>query len=386
MTSTLETITGYSEQLVKIRHDLHMYPELGFEEERTASIVAEQLESFGIEVHRGIGKTGVVGVLRGRGDGGRRIGLRAELDALPIDETTNLQFRSRRPGVFHGCGHDGHMVMLLGAARYLAESRNFDGAAIFIFQPAEEGLGGARAMLADGLFERFPCDEIYALHNVPTGPSGHVALRPGAAMAAADFFDVKISGRGAHAAQPQRAIDPIVVGSTFAQAAQTIVGRNLDPLKSSVLSITQFQAGSAYNIIPEAAYLAGTIRTFDRDIRDIVAERLLSIAAGIGSAFGARIDVEIRDVFSVLENWQEQTTAAANVATELFGADRVDASAPPQLASEDFADMLKVVPGAYLWFGQQQGPALHNPNYVFDDGIIPQGASLLARLVERRSA
>jgi hippurate hydrolase len=386
MTSTLETITGYSEQLVKIRHDLHMYPELGFEEERTASIVAEQLESFGIEVHRGIGKTGVVGVLRGRGDGGRRIGLRAELDALPIDETTNLQFRSRRPGVFHGCGHDGHMVMLLGAARYLAESRNFDGAAIFIFQPAEEGLGGARAMLADGLFERFPCDEIYALHNVPTGPSGHVAVRPGAAMAAADFFDVKISGRGAHAAQPQRAIDPIVVGSTFAQAAQTIVGRNLDPLKSSVLSITQFQAGSAYNIIPEAAYLAGTIRTFDRDIRDIVAERLLSIAAGIGSAFGARIDVEIRDVFSVLENWQEQTTAAANVATELFGADRVDASAPPQLASEDFADMLKVVPGAYLWFGQQQGPALHNPNYVFDDGIIPQGASLLARLVERRSA
>jgi hippurate hydrolase len=386
MTSTLETITGYSEQLVKIRHDLHMYPELGFEEERTASIVAEQLESFGIEVHRRIGKTGVVGVLRGRGDGGRRIGLRAELDALPIDETTNLQFRSRRPGVFHGCGHDGHMVMLLGAARYLAESRNFDGAAIFIFQPAEEGLGGARAMLADGLFERFPCDEIYALHNAPTGPSGHVALRPGAAMAAADFFDVKISGRGAHAAQPQRAIDPIVVGSTFAQAAQTIVGRNLDPLKSSVLSITQFQAGSAYNIIPEAAYLAGTIRTFDRDIRDIVAERLLSIAAGIGSAFGARIDVEIRDVFSVLENWQEQTTAAANVATELFGADRVDASAPPQLASEDFADMLKVVPGAYLWFGQQQGPALHNPNYVFDDGIIPQGASLLARLVERRSA
>ncbi len=385
MTFALDTIAGYSEQLVKIRHDLHMHPELGFEEERTAGVVASLLASWGIEVHTGIGKTGVVGVLRGR-DGMRSIGLRAELDALPIEEATNLEYRSHRPGVFHGCGHDGHMTILLGAARYLAETKNFSGNAIFIFQPAEEGRGGARAMLADRLFERFPCNEIYALHNAPGGPRGRVMLRPGAAMAAADFFDVTVTGRGAHAAEPQNSIDPIAAAVAFAQAAQTILSRNVDPLKSAVVSITRLVSGTAYNVIPDAAEMSGTIRTFDHDIRALVARRMREIGEGVAAAFDAQVTVDIRDCFSVLENWPEQTAAAAAIAAEAFGADNVDAAARPQLASEDFADMLKVVPGAYLWFGQSEGPALHNPSYVFDDGIIPLGASMLANLVERRSS
>lgn len=386
MTSALEKIASYTDQLVKIRHDLHMHPELGFEEERTANVVAEHLASWGFEVYRGIGKTGVVGTLRGRSGEGRRIGLRAELDALPIEEATDLPFRSRNPGVFHGCGHDGHMVMLLGAARYLAETRNFSGSAIIVFQPAEEGLGGARAMIADGLFDRFPCDEIYALHNIPAGPRGHVAMRPGAAMAAADFFDVKIVGRGGHAAQPQFGIDPILVGGAVIQALQTIISRNVDPLQSAVLSITKFQAGSAYNIIPESAELAGTIRTFGQATRALAADRFRQIVAGVAVAFGAQVDIEIRDVFSVLENWPDQTKAASSIASELFGSENVNAAAEPQLASEDFADMLKVVPGAYIWLGQTAGPALHNESYVFDDSIISHGALMLSSLVERRSA
>jgi hippurate hydrolase len=384
--SGLERIYGYTEQLVKIRHDLHMHPELGFAEERTAGVITKLLGSWGIEVHKGIGKTGVVGVLRGRGDNGRRVGLRAELDALPLEEATGLKYGSREPGVFHGCGHDGHMAILLGAARYLAETRAFNGSVVFIFQPAEEGGGGARAMLADGLFDRFPCDEIYALHNVPTGPRGRIGMRVGPAMAAADFFDIKIVGRGSHAAQPQRSIDPIAVGVTLVQALQTILSRNIDPLNSAVLSVTRIQAGSTYNVIPETAHIAGTIRTFEQDVRVLAAKRLRGLAAGIGEAFDAAIAVEIQDVFSVLTNNEEQTKAAVNIASELFGAENVDAEAAPQLASEDFADMLKVVPGCYLWLSQTAGWALHNPKYVFDDAIIPQGAWMLASLAERRTA
>jgi amidohydrolase len=381
-----DRISPYLDELVAIRRDLHAHPELGFEEERTSGIVAERLSAWGFEVHRGIGKTGVVGVLHGKSADGRRIGLRADMDALPIEETTNLSYRSTRPGKMHACGHDGHTTMLLGAARYLSETRAFDGTAVLIFQPAEEGLGGARAMIADGLFERFPCDEIYGLHNSPHGPHGLISIRPGAAMAAADFFDVRIAGRGAHGAHPDQAIDPTVVALTLGQAMQTIVSRNADPLAAVVVSITQMHGGSAYNVIPETTHLAGTVRTFDPPMRELACRRIRELGAGVGAAFNAEVEVEIRDIFSVLHNSEEQARAAAEIAAELFGPSNVDPTAPPKMGSEDFADMLHAVPGAYVWLGQEPGPALHNAGYDFDDTIIPIGASLLARLVEKRTA
>ena len=384
--SPIDRIQTYAGELTALRRDLHAHPELGFEEVRTSGIVAGLLESYGIEVHRGIGGTGVVGVLKGRSDNGRRIGLRADMDALPIEEETNLPYRSTIPGKMHACGHDGHTTMLVGAARYLAETRDFDGTAIFVFQPAEEGLGGARAMLADGLFQKFPCDEIYGLHNQPHGPHGAIKLRPGPIMAAADFFDIKVRGRGIHAAQPHHGVDPILISTALAQAMQSIVSRNADPLKSIVVSITRIQAGSAYNIVPESAELAGTIRTFDRDLRALASRRIRELAAGYAAAYGAEIDVEIKDVFSVLENAPEQAAAAAEIAAEVVGDDKVDIHASPRMGSEDFADMTMAVPGAYAWIGSNPGPGLHNASYNFDDTIIPIGSAYLARLVERRTA
>ncbi len=383
--SPIDRIKTYADELTALRRDLHAHPELGFEEVRTSGIVADLLEGYGIEVHRGIGGTGVVGVLKGRGGSGRRIGLRADMDALPIEEETNLPYRSTYPGKMHACGHDGHTTMLVGAARYLAETRDFDGTAIFVFQPAEEGRGGARAMLADGLFEKFPCDEIYGLHNQPNGPHGAIGLRPGPIMAAADFFDIRVQGRGIHAAQPHKGIDPIVIITGLAQAMQSIVSRNADPLKSIVLSITRLNAGSAYNVVPESADMAGTIRTFDRDLRALASRRIRELAAGFAAAYGAEITVEIQDVFSVLENAPEQTRAAAEIAAELFGDAQVNTSAPPRMGSEDFADMALKVPAAYAWLGSNPGPGLHNASYNFDDTIIPIGSAYLARLVERRA-
>ncbi|WP_264047598.1 M20 aminoacylase family protein [Methylobacterium flocculans] len=384
--SPIDRIKDFADDLVAIRRDFHAHPELGFEEVRTSGIVAQELARYGVTVHRGIGGTGVVGVLEGRTGSGRCIALRADMDALPIEEETNLSYRSTVPGKMHACGHDGHTTMLLGAARYLAETRDFDGTALFVFQPAEEGQGGARAMIADGLFEKFPCDEIYAIHNQPNGPHGKIKLRPGPAMAAADFFDIRITGRGAHAAQPQQGIDPIVVGSTLVQALQSIVSRNADPLKSAVLSVTQFHAGAAYNVIPEGAHITGTVRTFDADLRTLVSARIREIAKGIAVAYGAVIDVEIRDVFSVLMNSPEHAAAAADVARELFGPEGVDDQSKPRMGSEDFADMVARVPGAYAWIGGTPGPGLHNASYDFDDSIIPLGSAFLARLVECRTA
>ena len=383
--SAIDHITGYVDDLIAIRHDLHAHPELGFEEERTSGIVAEHLEKFGIEVHRGLGKTGVVGVLRGR-PGQRRIGLRADMDALPLEEETNLPYRSTVPGKMHACGHDGHTTMLLGAARYLAETKDFDGTAVFVFQPAEEGLGGARAMIADGLFETFPLDEIFGIHNFPGGPHGTLMTRPGPMMAAADFFDIRITGRGAHGAQPHEGIDPIIVATALAQAMQSIVSRNADPLKSAVLSITQIHSGAAYNVIPENAHLAGTVRTFDPALRTLIGERIRGLAQGFAKAYGARIEVDLRDVFSVLTNSAEHAAAAGEIATELFGADNVNADPKLRMGSEDFADMLAAVPGAYAWLGATPGPGLHNASFDFDDSIIPLGSAFLARIVERRSA
>ncbi|CAA2160849.1 putative hydrolase YxeP [Methylobacterium brachiatum] len=383
--SPIDHIKTFADELTALRRDLHAHPELGFEEVRTSGIVADLLETFGCEVHRGIGGTGVVGLLKGRTDNGRRIGLRADMDALPMDEETNLPYRSTYPGKMHACGHDGHTTMLVGAARYLAETRNFDGTAVFVFQPAEEGRGGARAMLKDGLFEKFPCDEIYGLHNQPGG-HGRIKLRPGPVMAAADFFDIHIRGTGAHAAQPHGGNDPIIIATGLAQALQSIVSRNADPLKSIVLSITRIEAGTAYNVIPETAHLAGTIRTFDKEIRALVGTRMRAIAAGFAAAYGAEVKVEIHDMFSVLENAPEQAAAATAVATELLGAANVEPNAVPKMGSEDFADMAQVVPAAYVWLGSNPGPGLHNASYNFDDSIIPIGSAFLARMVESRTA
>lgn len=378
-------IESFKADLTAIRHDLHAHPEIGFEETRTAAIVAEALKSYGLdEVHTGLGGTGVVGILKGSGGEGRRIGLRADMDALPMDELTNLPYRSTYPGRFHGCGHDGHTTMLLGAARYLARNREFTGTVVFVFQPAEEGLGGARAMLADGLFERFPCDEIYGLHNMPDLDIGQVAVFPGKAMAGASFFDIAIKARGSHAAMPHNSKDAIVIAMALAQNLQTIVSRNVEPLKPAVLSITKMNSGSAYNVIPEEATLAGTIRFFHDEVGELVRTRMREIAAGVAQSYGCEIDVDIRDVFTVLENDEAATEALREAAAEIVGTEGVITEPRPTMGSEDFADMLKTVPGSYCWVGHGGTVPLHNPGFILDDEILPIGASLLARIAQKR--
>ena len=384
--SALDRINAFAGELTALRPDIHAHPEIGFEEVRTPGVVARQLEKYGIEVHTGIGKTGVVGIVHGKRPGNRRVGLRADMDALPMDEINDLSWKSKTSGKFHGCGHDGHTTMLLGAARYLAETRDFSGSVALIFQPAEEGLGGARAMIADGLFQRFPCDEVYGIHNFPGSPFGQISMRKGPAMAGSDFFDIRITGKGAHGAMPEHSCDPIMVGAALAQSIQTIVSRNAPPLEGAVVSITKFNSGTAYNIIPETAHLAGTIRIFDDKVRKLVEKRMRELAAGMAAAYGAKIDVEIRDIFSVLRNADEQTDAIAQTARDLFGADNVVTDADPKMGSEDFADMSMVAPGAYVWIGMGPGPAVHNPGYQFNDDILPLGASLLATVAERRLA
>jgi hippurate hydrolase len=381
---TLERIDAFADELTAIRRDLHAHPEVGFEEVRTSGIVADKLTSWGVEVHRGLGGTGVVGVLKGKGSGGKRIGLRADMDALPMEENTNLAWRSTIPGRFHGCGHDGHTTMLLGTARYLAETRNFDGTVHFIFQPAEEGLGGARAMIKDGLFKQFPCDEIYGLHNAPDMNHGEVGIFPGPAMAAADFFDITIKGYGAHGAMPERSKDPVVIAMTLGQAMQSIVSRNVNPLESAVLSITQIHSGSAYNVIPDDAKLCGTVRCFSEKIRLQIRERMRTLAAGMATAFDCEIKVDIRDGFSVLVNQEEHSKVVEEVARTIVGDSNVITRSKPKMGSEDFADMLHAVPGAYFWVGHEGSVPVHNPGFYLDDKILPIGASMFARIVETR--
>ena len=380
----IDRIEGYADELIAIRRDLHAHPEIGFEEHRTSGIVAEKLAQWGIEVHRGLGGTGVIGLLKGKGGGKKRIGLRADMDALPMEEKTNLPWRSTIPDRFHGCGHDGHTTILLGTARYLAETRNFDGTVAFIFQPAEEGLGGARAMIKDGLFEKFPVDEVYGLHNAPQLGPGQVAIAPGACMASADFFDITINGYGSHGAMPEMSRDPVVIAMTLGQALQTIVSRNIEPTEAAVLSITQIHAGSAYNVIPGEAKLSGTVRTFSDKVRKQISERMRTIAAGIAAAYQVEIDVDIRDIFSVLINHEQQAGFVADVAREVVGGDNVLTVSKPKMGSEDFADMLLKVPGAYFWLGHEGSVPLHNPGFVLDDGILPVGASLFSRIIETR--
>ncbi|BAF88073.1 amidohydrolase [Azorhizobium caulinodans ORS 571] len=382
----LPEIEAFADDLVAIRRDIHAHPEIGFEEVRTSALVAEKLASWGVEVHRGIGKTGVVGVLHGAKGPGRRIGLRADMDALPMDEATNLPFSSKYPGKFHGCGHDGHTTMLLGAARYLASNNDFAGTVHFIFQPAEEGLGGARAMLADKLFERFPCDEVYGLHNAPNIEAGKVRIFAGPAQAGADFFDIKITGRGSHGARPEVSRDPVIAATALVQALQSIVSRNADPQHAAVLSVTKIHSGSAYNVIPQEATLGGTTRFFDAATGELMRQRMRTVAAGIAATFEMEIDVEIRSIFDVLVNHEAQSDAAAKSIAKIVGAENLLTDVAPIMGSEDFADMLRAVPGAYFWVGHGGDVPVHNPGFVLDEAILPIGSSLLATVATDRLA
>lgn len=381
--SLIPAIAARIEELTALRRDFHAHPEIGFQEIRTAGIVADLLESWGIETHRGIGRTGVVGVIDGKTPG-RSIGLRADMDALPMEEETNLPYRSTTPGVFHGCGHDAHTTMLLGAARHLAETRDFPGRAVVIFQPAEEGLGGARAMIADGLFDRFPVDEIYALHNSPYAAPDMVSIKPGVAMAGADFFDLRLIGKGAHGAAPQHSKDPIVAAAALVQALQSIVSRNASPFEACVLSVTRIHSGAAYNVIPDRATISGTMRYFDDALRDRMRARMEGIAKGIAATFDMTAEVDIRHVFTPLENDETLAAEVVRLAAGIVGEERVTVSDQRAAGSEDFADMLRIAPGAYFTLGHGGDVPLHNPGYVFDDASLPVGASLLARIATER--
>lgn len=383
----IDDIQKNAPQLVRMFRDFHSHPELGFEENRTSAIVAEQLRAFGVdEVETGIGGTGVIGVIHGHGGHNRRIGLRADMDALPIRETSGLEHASRNEGVMHACGHDGHTTMLLGAAQYLAKTRSFKGSVVLIFQPAEEGLGGARRMLAEGLFKRFPCDEIYGLHNKPDGNRGKFGLRKGPMMAGASFFDITVKGKGSHAAMPDKSRDAIFIATALVQHLQSVVSRNIAPDDPCVLSITKISAGSAYNVIPDNAQFGGTLRFFSRDVRELAQARVKSICAGFASAHEVDIGVEFREIFDVLVNEAESADALLAAAGDILGTESVHDDERITGGSEDFADMLREVPGAYGWLSHAGTIPLHNSGFVFDEEILPVGASILARVAERQLA
>jgi hippurate hydrolase len=380
--SALDAIRGFHADLTAIRRDFHEHPEIGMEEHRTAEIVARKLAEWGIEVHRGVGKTGVVGVLR-RGEG-RRIGLRADMDCLPMEEQTNLPYRSKVAGKMHACGHDGHTTMLLGAARYLAQSKTFKGTVNFIFQPGEEGMGGALAMLDDKLFERFPCDEIYGMHNRPGMPVGKFAINRGPSAAGGAFFDIKITGLGSHGARPEAGIDPVLVAAHVTTALQSIVSRNVRPQETAVLSVTRIVGGDAYNVIPQTATLSGTARAFSNEVMKQIEANMRRIAKGVAQGFGADAEVDFRLIFAPLINSEAETDAIADTAAALVGAANIDRSKDPSMGSEDFSFMMEKVPGAYIQVGNGDSADLHNPAYNFNDEATPYGAALYASLVERR--
>jgi len=382
MTNVLDAIRAFHPELTAIRQDLHAHPELGMQEHRTAERVATLLESWGIETHRGVGGTGVVGVLR-NGSGNRAIGLRADMDALPIEEATGLPFASTTKGVMHACGHDGHTTMLLGAARYLAQTRKFDGIVHFIFQPGEEGCGGALAMLEDGLFERFPCDAVFGMHNRPGMPVGRYGIRAGATAAGGAFFDIEVTGKGAHGARPEASIDPVLASCHITAALQSLVSRNISPREPAVVSVTKVVGGEAYNVIPETATISGTARFFARTVGEQIEQGLRRVAEGVAAGFGATAQVDWRLIFAPTINDPAQTEAYADAAAELVGADQVARDNPPGMGSEDFSFMMEKVPGAYIHVGNGDGAMPHNPRYAFNDEAIPYGAALYARVVER---
>ena len=386
--AVIDRIAKMHQEMTVWRRDIHSHPELGFEETRTSDIVAAKLKEFGCEVHRGLGKTGVVGSLR-IGNSTRAIGLRADMDALPIQEENIFDHRSTEDGKMHACGHDGHTTMLLGAAKYLAETGNFEGQVHFIFQPAEEGIGGAQAMIDDGLFEMFPCDAIFGMHNRPKFDSGKFAVRSGAMMAGGAFYDIDISGYGAHGARPESSVDPVVVAAHIVTALQSIVSRNVSPLDTAVVSTTRIHSGEAYNVIPQTARLSGTVRAFSSEVMDLVEKRMIQIAKGIAEGIGATVKVDFRVIFAPTINHAQEAEFAAKICREIVGADRVERNPPLIMASEDFSFMLNKVPGCYINIGNGQGEGaceVHNPGYDFNDEVLPIGAGFFARLIETRLA
>jgi amidohydrolase len=380
----INRIAEFQEDMARWRRDIHAHPELGFEEKRTADVVARELESFGLEVHRGLARTGVVGVLKGApGEGA--IGLRADMDALPILEKNDFGHRSTHDGVMHACGHDGHTAMLLGAAKYLAETKNFSGTVYFIFQPAEEGMGGAREMVGDGLFEKFPVDGVYGLHNWPGLEIGEFAVRPGPMMAACDCFEISVIGEGAHGAMPHLGIDPMVCAAEIVGGVQTIASRVTDPLDSAVVSVTMFHGGDAFNVIPGRVELGGTARCFKESVRQEIESGIQRIAEGIAQAHRCRIEFNYMRQFPATVNHAAETERAAEAAIRVAGEAKVRHDVPPSMGSEDFSYMLEARPGTYIWMGNagaDLGCFLHNPNYDFNDEALGWGASYWATLVE----
>lgn len=373
-----------AEEITEWRRDIHAHPELLYDTHRTSELVAEKLKAFGVdEVVTGIGRTGVVGVIKGKSNGsGKVIGLRADMDALPLDEITGKPYASTVPGKMHACGHDGHTAMLLGAAKYLSETRNFDGTVIVIFQPAEEGGAGAKAMVDDGLMDRFGIQEVYGMHNMPGEPLGSFHIRPGAMMAAADRIQIDIEGVGGHAAKPHDAVDTLLVGAHIIQAVQSIASRNVDPLKSVVVSITAFNGGFTDNVIPQTARLRGTVRTLDAEVRDLAEKRLKEIVPTIASAFGAKAEVNYLRDYPITINHAEQTEFAAGIARKISGDDNVVTDVAPTMGGEDFSFMLLERPGAFIFVGNGNSASLHHPAYDFNDELIPVGCSYWVKLVE----
>jgi amidohydrolase len=365
------------------RRDLHAHPELRYDVHRTAALVAKKLKNFGCdEVVTGIGRTGVVGVIRGRKSGGKVVGLRADMDALPIAEETGLPYQSTEPGKMHACGHDGHTAMLLGAAKYLSETRHFAGTVVVIFQPAEESGAGARAMVEDGLIDRFGIKEVFGMHNWPGLPIGEFAIRTGPMMAAADHLEIAIEGQGGHAARPHKAIDTVLVGAQIVNQLQSIVARNIDPLQAAVVSICMFRAGNADNVIPQYALLRGTVRSLTTAVRDLLQERVREVVEGTARLYGAKAKLTFTLGYPVTVNEERLTTLAASVAREIAGADKVDSDRLPSMGAEDFSYMLHERPGAFIFVGNGNSASLHHPAYDFNDEAIPVGTSYWVRLAE----
>lgn len=374
----------FHDQITEWRRDIHAHPELLFDVHRTAGVVVDKLKAFGVDdVVTGIGRTGVVGVIRGRAsNSGKVIGLRADMDALPIQEVRDIPHKSKVDGKMHACGHDGHTAMLLGATKYLAETRNFDGTAVVIFQPAEEGGGGGDLMVKDGMMERFAIDEVYGMHNFPGLPVGQFAIRQGPLLAAADFFEIHIEAKGGHAARPHECNDPVIVASSIVQAFQTIVSRNVDPVESAVISVTKIEVGDTNNVIPQTAYMMGTVRTLTPEMRDLVERRMTTVAENLGAAFEANVAFKYQRLYPVTCNHGEQTAFAVDVARDIVGESNVEDATPPIMGGEDFSFMLEARPGAFIFVGQGDTAGVHHPEYDFNDEIIPIGCSYWVRLVE----
>jgi amidohydrolase len=373
-------------EMTEWRRGLHAHPELGFEEHRTSAFVAEKLESFGLRVHRGLAATGVVATLKGRQQGRRAIGLRADMDALPLIELNQFAHVSQHRGKMHACGHDGHTAMLLGAAKYLAEEPEFAGTVHFIFQPAEEGRGGAQRMLREGLFSQFPCDAVYGMHNWPSLPLGSVGLRTGALMSSMDKVNITVTGRGGHGALPHLAVDPVVVSAHIVTALQTLVSRSTNPLEAAVISITCINGGEAHNVIPESVDMVGTVRSFSPAVREALEAGIRRIAAGVAHSLGATASVNYERLAPAVINAAEQSRIACQAAAAVVGAERVCVDMEPVMGSEDFAFMLEAKPGAYIFLGQAGSPnpcMIHNPHYDFDDRLLPIGSSVWVSLVRQ---